>query len=148
MDGRALSQKIKESLKLEINELKSSGITPGLAVILLGQDKASMTYVANKEKAAKTCGINSSLFRLSQSTSEDELLGLIDKLNKDKNIDGILVQLPLPAHINSSKIIQAIDPNKDVDGFHPINMGRLISGLDSLVPCTPLGIMELYLIFF
>ena len=143
LDGKAVSQKVKEQVKLDAINLKNLGINPALAVILVGEDKASQTYVASKEKACVECEIKSIMHRLPQNTSENELLALIDILNLDDSIDGILVQLPLPKHINASKILEKINPNKDVDGFTDINVGRLVSGLDSFVPCTPLGIMEI-----
>ncbi|MDO5046449.1 bifunctional methylenetetrahydrofolate dehydrogenase/methenyltetrahydrofolate cyclohydrolase FolD [Campylobacter sp.] len=143
LDGKALSAKIKERVKNEAIELKNLGIEPALAVILVGEDKASQTYVASKEKACQACRIKSVMHRLSENTTENELLALIDLLNLDDSVDGILVQLPLPKHIDTNKILESISPNKDVDGFHAINVGKLSSGLDGFVPCTPLGIMEI-----
>ncbi|AII15049.1 bifunctional 5,10-methylene-tetrahydrofolate dehydrogenase / 5,10-methylene-tetrahydrofolate cyclohydrolase [Campylobacter iguaniorum] len=143
IDGKNVSQKVKDRVKNETIELKNRGITPTLAVILVGLDKASQTYVASKEKACLACEMGSVMHRLSEQTSEAELLALIDVLNADDSIDGILVQLPLPKHIDTNKVLEAIDPSKDVDGFHAINVGKLSSGLDGFVPCTPLGIMEL-----
>lgn len=143
LDGKAVSAKTKERVKNEAINLKNSGIEPALAVILVGEDKASQTYVASKEKACHACEIRSIMHRLPENTSENELLALIDLLNLDDGVDGILVQLPLPKHINTSRILEAIKASKDVDGFHAINVGKLASGLDGFVPCTPLGIMEI-----
>ncbi|WP_170018479.1 bifunctional methylenetetrahydrofolate dehydrogenase/methenyltetrahydrofolate cyclohydrolase FolD [Campylobacter sp. RM16190] len=143
LDGKAVSAKMKERVKNEAVKLKNSGVEPALAVILVGEDKASQTYVASKEKACHACDIKSIMHRLPEQTTQSELLALIDLLNLDDSIDGILVQLPLPKHINTDKILESISPNKDVDGFHAINVGKLSSGLDGFVPCTPLGIMEI-----
>ncbi|MCR4941947.1 MAG: bifunctional methylenetetrahydrofolate dehydrogenase/methenyltetrahydrofolate cyclohydrolase FolD [Campylobacter sp.] len=144
IDGKALSAKVKEELKHEVMSLNESGIKPALAVILVGEDKASQTYVASKEKACKAVGIESIMHKLGENTSENELLALINVLNLDDSVDGILVQLPLPKHINTNNILKAIRPQKDVDGFHAINVGNLVSGLDGFVPCTPLGIMLMF----
>ncbi|QCD45407.1 bifunctional methylenetetrahydrofolate dehydrogenase/methenyltetrahydrofolate cyclohydrolase FolD [Campylobacter mucosalis] len=141
MDGKNLSAKVKAQIASDVAELKNSGVEPGLAVILVGEDKASKTYVSSKEKACMAAGIKSIMHRLSENTSENELLALINILNLDDSVDGILVQLPLPKHIDTNKILKAIRPEKDVDGFHAVNVGNLVSGLDSFVPCTPLGIM-------
>ncbi len=143
LDGKALSEKIKNELKSESDILCSKGVTPCLAVILVGEDPASQTYVNSKEKSCHTAGIASIVKRLPASTSEAELLSLINTLNLDSTVDGILVQLPVPKHIDSTRIIEAIDPRKDVDGFHPFNVGRLMAGLDGFVPCTPYGVMKL-----
>lgn len=143
IDGKKVSSEVKENIKNQVLELKNQGITPTLAVILVGEDKASQTYVASKEKACAACEMGSVMHRLPQNTNENELLALIDILNADDSIDGILVQLPLPDHIDTNKILEKIDPNKDVDGFHAINVGKLSSVLDGFVPCTPLGIMKL-----
>lgn len=143
IDGKSVSAKVRENIKNEVLNLKKSGITPTLAVILVGEDKASQTYVASKEKACQACEIGSVMHRLSKETTQSELLALIEVLNLDDSIDGILVQLPLPSHIDTNKVLEAIDPAKDVDGFHAVNVGKLSSGLDGFVPCTPLGIMEL-----
>lgn len=139
IDGKLISQKVKDEIK---EEIENKNLTPGLAVILVGQDKASATYVASKEKACAACGIKSFAYKF-EEISEDKLLNLIDDLNKNDKIDGILVQLPLPKNIDTNKILEKIDPKKDVDGFSAINFGRLVSGLDGFVPCTPLGIMRL-----
>lgn len=143
LDGKAVSAKMKERVKNEAVKLKNLGVEPALAVILVGEDKASQTYVASKEKACHACEIKSIMHRLPEQTTQSELLALIDLLNLDDSVDGILVQLPLPKHINTDKILESISPNKDVDGFHAINVGKLSSGLDGFVPCTPLGIMEI-----
>lgn len=143
IDGKATSQKIKNEIKNEVIKLKQKGITPTLAVILVGDDPASQTYVASKQKACLACQMGSVMHKLSANTTQQELISLIDVLNADDSIDGILVQLPLPKHINTNEILRKIDPKKDVDGFCAQNMGALVSGLDGFVPCTPLGIMEL-----
>lgn len=143
IDGKATSQKIKDEIKNEVIKLKQKGITPTLAVILVGDDPASQTYVASKQKACLACQMGSVMHKLSANTTEQELISLIDVLNADDSIDGILVQLPLPKHINTNEILRKIDPKKDVDGFCAQNMGALVSGLNGFVPCTPLGIMEL-----
>ncbi len=143
IDGKSVSAKIKEEVKNEAQELIKKGIKPTLAVILVGDDKASQTYVASKEKACINAGMGSVIHRLGANTTQNELLALIDVLNKDDSIHGILVQLPLPKHIDTNEVLKQIDPSKDVDGFHAINVGKLHSGLDGFVPCTPLGIMVL-----
>ena len=144
LDGKNVSAQVKERVKNEALNLKNQGIGPALAVILVGEDKASQTYVAAKEKACIACEIKSVMHRLSESTTQSELIALIDVLNLDDGIDGILVQLPLPKHIDTNKILETISPAKDVDGFAAINIGKLASGLDGFVPCTPLGIMEIF----
>lgn len=143
LDGKAVSAKSKQRVKEEALNLQNLGVKPALAVILVGEDKASQTYVASKEKACHEAGIVSVMHRLPETTSQSELLALIDVLNLDDSIDGILVQLPLPKHIDTNKILESISPVKDVDGFHAVNVGKLVSGLDGFVPCTPLGIMEI-----
>jgi len=142
LDGKKVAQKIKKQLKEEISTYLSKGLrNPTLAVILIGNDPASQVYVKNKRKSCEEVGIKSIYMHLSEETPEEEILRIIDKLNKDNDVDGILVQLPLPRHINASNIIMAIDPEKDVDGFHPENVGKLATGLkDTIIPCTPLGI--------
>ncbi len=142
LDGKALAKKIREDLKKEIDEYLSRGMrNPNLVVILVGEDPASQVYVENKRKACKEVGINSMVFKLPENTTQVELLELIGKFNGDDDIDGILVQLPLPSHINTQEIIEAINPHKDVDGFHPVNIGKLATGKsDGIIPCTPLGI--------
>ena len=143
LDGKAVSLKVKESVKVRADELKKFGIEPTLAVVLVGEDKASQTYVRAKEKACNEYGIKSVAHRLSENTTQNELLALINVLNLDDSIHGILVQLPLPKHIDTNVVLAAIDPRKDVDGFHAVNVGKLVSGLDGFVPCTPLGVMEI-----
>ncbi len=143
LDGKALSTKIKNELKNESELLIQQGVTPCLAVVLVGADSASQTYVNSKEKASHDANISSIVKRLPESTTQAELLALIQTLNEDRSVDGILVQLPLPKHIDSTKVIEAISPYKDVDGFHPFNVGRLMAGLDGFVPCTPYGVMKL-----
>ncbi|MBS5828019.1 bifunctional methylenetetrahydrofolate dehydrogenase/methenyltetrahydrofolate cyclohydrolase FolD [Campylobacter concisus] len=143
LDGKAVSLKVKESVKVRADELKKFGVEPTLAVVLVGEDKASQTYVRAKEKACNEYGIKSVAHRLSENTTQNELLALINVLNLDDSIHGILVQLPLPRHIDTNVVLAAIDPRKDVDGFHAVNVGKLVSGLDGFVPCTPLGVMEI-----
>ncbi|QWK12371.1 MAG: bifunctional methylenetetrahydrofolate dehydrogenase/methenyltetrahydrofolate cyclohydrolase FolD [Aquificota bacterium] len=142
LDGKALSEKIRGDIAQEVKEYLSKGLRPPtLAVILVGEDPASQVYVSNKEKACQKVGIRSLSYRLPYNTTTQELLELIAQLNADEEIDGILVQLPLPSHINQQEIILAISPKKDVDGFHPENMGRLVARMeDGFIPCTPLGI--------
>tara|TARA_B100000401_G_C52679141_1_gene658797 strand:+ start:91 stop:933 length:843 start_codon:yes stop_codon:yes gene_type:complete len=140
IDGKKIAQELRTKLKKKIIELKSTyNSVPGLTVILIGEDPASMIYVKNKEKSAKEIGINSQVIRYPKNVEEKIILDKIIQLNKDKNISGILVQLPLPKHINKRKVIETILPGKDVDGFHPMNVGNLSSGYDSNIPCTPLG---------
>ena len=143
LDGKAVSLKVKESVKVRADELKKFGVEPTLAVVLVGEDKASQTYVRAKEKACNEYGIKSVAHRLSENTTQNELLALINVLNLDDSIHGILVQLPLPKHIDTNVVLAAIDPRKDVDGFHAVNVGKLVSGLEGFVPCTPLGVMEI-----
>jgi len=144
LDGKKLSKKIKERIKKEVEELKAiKKLTPGLAVILVGDDPASHTYVKMKEKACEEVGIYSIVHKMPSSITQQEIEETIRLMNQNPNIDGILVQLPLPKHIDTTKILELIDPAKDVDGFHPYNFGRLVQGLDTFAPCTPLGVMEL-----
>lgn len=143
IDGKATAQKIQDELSAKVNELKSKNCHPKLVVILVGEDPASKIYVGHKEKACSKIGIESETIRLSESTSEAELLEKLDELNKDNSVHGILVQLPLPAQISEHKIIESIAPDKDVDGFHPVNRGKLVSGEDVFLPCTPAGIQYL-----
>ncbi len=144
LDGKALSLKIKEELKQKSKELQSRGVEPCLAVILVGEDPASKTYVKNKARACEFCGIKSLVYELSENTTQNELLALITTLNYDDSVDGILVQLPLPKHINKNLILESIASSKDVDGFHPINVGYLNLGQQSgFLPCTPLGVIRL-----
>ena len=140
IDGKKFARKLKFKLKKEIQSIKKkTRLTPGLTVILIGNHAPSEIYVRNKAISAKEVGINSKVLRFKNSISETKLISVIQKLNKDKKVHGILVQLPLPDHIHGHKIIEEIDPRKDVDGFHPINVGNLSSGKDSLISCTPLG---------
>jgi methylenetetrahydrofolate dehydrogenase (NADP+) / methenyltetrahydrofolate cyclohydrolase len=144
LDGKAVAQKVKDQVKIKIDDRLAKGQqAPGLAVVLVGQDPASEVYVRNKRKSCEQVGIHSVAHDLDASTSESTLLELIDTLNHDDKINGILVQLPLPDHINSEKVIEAISPNKDVDGFHPYNVGRLVQRIPRLRACTPKGIMTL-----
>ena len=141
--GKEVSDRIKNEMKEQVKELKARGINPGLAVILVGEDPASKVYVSNKKKACEYIGINSFEYKLPEETTEEELLALIDKLNNDNTVSGILCQLPVPKHINEESIINAIDPKKDVDAFHPVNVGKIMTGNYDFVPCTPAGVMEL-----
>ena len=144
IDGKQVAAEIRLELAKELAQLKAdSGIVPGLAVILLGEDPASKSYVSAKEKACAEIGIYSDDNRLPAETSEAELLALIEQLNQDDRIHGILVQLPLPRHINEAAVINAISPEKDVDGFHPVNLGRMMIGEKSFLPCTPHGVLQL-----
>ena len=144
IDGQAVSVKVRGEIAGKVAELKAEhGKVPGIAVLLVGDDAASQIYVASKEKAAVSAGMHSAVMRLPASITEGELLAVVDRLNNDEQINGILVQLPLPEHINDSKIIHAISPAKDVDGFHPLNVGKLHIGEKTFISCTPLGIMRL-----
>ena len=140
IDGKKIAAELKDKLKSEVSELKTNyNLIPGLTVILIGEFAPSKIYVRNKEKSANEVGLKSEIIRYSESVEEKVVLEKIRELNKNKKVSGILVQLPLPKHINKKKIIETIDPSKDVDGFHPINVGNLSSGYESSVPCTPLG---------
>lgn len=144
IDGKAVAKEVQKQIKEEVDGLERRwGMAPGLAVVLVGDDPASHIYVRNKEKACKEVGIKSSEHLLAATISERELLALIQSLNKDKNVHGILVQLPLPAHVRAEKILEAISPHKDIDGFHPVNQGLLLLGGNGFKPCTPMGIMKL-----
>lgn len=143
LDGKMVSARIKEELKQEVTNLKEKGINPGLAVVLVGNDSASRVYVNNKKKACAEIGVYSEEYTMPEETTEEQLLELIDVLNKNDKLDGILVQLPLPKHIDEKKIINAINPKKDVDAFHPVNVGKIMVGDFDFVPCTPAGVMEL-----
>lgn len=143
IDGKLISAAVKERVKLEVEALKSEGITTGLAVIIVGEDPASKVYVANKKKACEALGIISEEYALPETTTQEELLALIDELNHKKSINGILCQLPLPKHLDEQAVINAILPEKDVDAFHPINVGKIMLGEYDFVPCTPAGIMEM-----
>lgn len=141
--GKEVSARIKGELKIEVEKLKEQGINPGLAVIIVGEDPASQVYVRNKERACEECGIYSEKYALPEETTQEELLKLIDELNNKESISGILVQLPVPKHIDEKAVINAIAPNKDVDAFHPVNVGKIMVGDYDFVPCTPAGVMEL-----
>ncbi len=143
IDGKVISAAVKERVKGEVAELSQKGISVGLAVIIVGEDPASKIYVANKKKACETLGIVSEEYALPESTTEAQLLALIDELNNKKSINGILCQLPLPKHLDEKLIINSIAPEKDVDAFHPANVGRIMIGDYDFVPCTPAGIMEM-----
>ncbi|MEA2105291.1 MAG: bifunctional methylenetetrahydrofolate dehydrogenase/methenyltetrahydrofolate cyclohydrolase FolD [Bacteroidota bacterium] len=144
IDGKKISSQIKEDIAQEVEKIKENeGKIPHLAAIIVGHDGASETYVGHKEKACQQVGFNSTVVRFEDDIAEDTLLRKVDELNKNTDIDGIIVQLPLPKHISEQKIIESIDPRKDVDGFHPINIGRMVIGLPSYVSATPAGIVEL-----
>lgn len=143
LSGKTVSARIKESLKREIEELKTQGILPGLAVIIVGEDPASKVYVGRKEAMCKELGMHSEKFALPETTTQKELTELVKKLNNDEKIHGILVQLPLPKHLDEKAVINTINPEKDVDAFHPVNVGKIMIGDYDFVPCTPAGIMEL-----
>ncbi len=143
LDGKKLSLQIKEEAKVEVARLKKEGVTPGLAVILVGDDPASHIYVRMKESSCEEVGIYSIVHKMPDDISEEKILETIAMMNKNPNIDGILVQLPLPPHISEERVLAMIDPQKDVDGFHPCNVGKLSLGLDAFAPCTPLGVMTL-----
>ena len=144
IDGRLIAQNIKSDLKKEIENLKLKGINPGLAVILVGEDNASKIYVKNKKRCCDELGIFSEEFYFPEDTSEKEIIDLIEKLNQDKKINGILVQLPLPSHINQKNITESILPEKDVDAFHSSTLGNLLTNHTKLLPCTPAGIIEIF----
>ncbi|GGN95496.1 bifunctional methylenetetrahydrofolate dehydrogenase/methenyltetrahydrofolate cyclohydrolase FolD [Saccharibacillus kuerlensis] len=143
ISGKQVSDEIRQNLKTEVESLAEQGCVPGLAVVLVGEDPASQVYVRNKAKACEDLGFYSEVHRLEADTSQEDLLELVHKLNEQSNINGILVQLPLPKQIEEKAIINAIAPSKDVDGFHPVNVGNLVIGDDSLLPCTPAGVIEL-----
>ena len=143
LNGKELAQKLQQEMTQEVTELKEKGLQPGLAVILVGEDPASQVYVRNKERAANNIGMYSVVYRLPETTSEAALIAKIEELNHDDKVHGILVQLPLPKHINEDLVLDTIDPAKDVDGFHPMNLGNLFAGKPTMIPCTPAGIMEL-----
>lgn len=142
INGKELVQAVREHFRLEVEELAQKQVQPGLAVVLVGNDPASAVYVRNKAKACEAAGIYSEVHRLPEDTGETELLALVERLNGDKRINGILVQLPLPRHINEDKVIDAIHPDKDVDCFHPVNVGNLMIGKPGFLPCTPAGVIE------
>lgn len=144
IDGKQLANLLQEQMKEEVALLKESGLTPGLVVLLVGEDSASQVYVRNKDLAAARIGIVSKVERYPETITEAELLAEINKYNADPQFHGILVQLPLPKHIDENKVLLAIDPNKDVDGFHPLNLGALFAGHPTMIPCTPYGIIKMF----
>ena len=144
IDGKLLSQKIKENLKIQCNELKEKGIKPKLAVIMVGEDKASQIYVKNKSKACDEIGIEFEEFLLDEKINQNELIELIEKLNKDKTVHGILLQSPIPQNLDINEAFRTISPEKDVDGFNPLNVGKLCLNQDTFVSCTPYGIMKMF----
>ncbi|MBD3789429.1 MAG: bifunctional methylenetetrahydrofolate dehydrogenase/methenyltetrahydrofolate cyclohydrolase FolD [Campylobacterales bacterium] len=145
IDGKALAQKVEKEVESEVEKLKQErNIVPGLAVILVGDDPASHAYVKMKAKACEKVGFYSITHNMPDTISQDEIIATIEMMNSNPRIDGILVQLPLPKHIDTTKILEVIDPKKDVDGFHAYNVGRLVTGLDSFVACTPLGVMKMF----
>ncbi|MBE7023466.1 MAG: bifunctional methylenetetrahydrofolate dehydrogenase/methenyltetrahydrofolate cyclohydrolase FolD [Ruminococcaceae bacterium] len=143
LSGKTVSARIKENLKAEIESLKKNGTLPGLAVIIVGEDPASKVYVGRKEAMCTELGMHSEKFALPEETTQEELISLVEKLNNDDSIHGILVQLPLPKHLDEKAVINTIRPEKDVDAFHPVNVGKIMIGDYDFVPCTPAGIMEL-----
>ena len=143
LSGKIVSKKIKEDLKIEVDKLKEKGIIPKLAVIMVGDDEASKVYVRNKSKACEQVGVNFEEFLLPENTTEKELFNLIDRLNEDKTVNGILLQSPIPKHLDQNKAFRRIDPDKDVDGFNPVNVGDLCIGNDCFISCTPFGIMKI-----
>ena len=143
IDGKAISDQIKEEAALEAQELQRQGITPCLAVVLVGNDPAAMVYVNNKKKACEKVGILTRSYELPEDTEEKDLLALVEQLNMDNSVHGVLVQLPLPPQIDEEKVILAVDPKKDVDCFHPLNVGLLHTGQKGFLPCTPAGVLEL-----
>ncbi|MCR5441479.1 MAG: bifunctional methylenetetrahydrofolate dehydrogenase/methenyltetrahydrofolate cyclohydrolase FolD [Lachnospiraceae bacterium] len=143
IDGKAISLAVKDEIKAKTAELQAKGITATLAVILVGEDPASQVYVKNKKKACEYCGIRSLSYELPADTTEDKLLELIDELNNRNDVNGILVQLPLPKGMDEDKVLDAISPDKDVDGFHPVNVGKLSIGKKGFVSCTPAGVIQL-----
>ncbi|WP_086314019.1 bifunctional protein FolD [Enterococcus sp. 7F3_DIV0205] len=144
INGRELADKMQAQIKEEVQELEKKGIRPGLVVLLVGENPASQTYVKNKDLAAAKIGIRSKIERLPETISEADLLAVIEQYNQDPDYHGILVQLPLPKHIDEEKVLLAVDPKKDVDGFHPMNMGQLFIGEPTMIPCTPYGIMKMF----
>lgn len=145
IDGKSLSQKVQDYVQSEVEILKNEkNIVPGLAVVIVGDDPASHAYVSMKEKACKKVGFYSIAHKMPSTISQDEIINIIEMMNKNPHIHGILVQLPLPKHIDSDKILEVIDPKKDVDGFHAYNVGRMVTNLDSFVACTPLGVMKMF----
>jgi methylenetetrahydrofolate dehydrogenase (NADP+)/methenyltetrahydrofolate cyclohydrolase len=145
IDGKQVAESIRAELKEEVSRLRTKGIVPGLGVVLVGLDPASISYVTAKERACEELGMYSDDNRLPPDTPQEELMALVRKMNADPKINGILVQLPLPSHINEAEVLMAIDPNKDVDGFHPTNVGKMVVGEKAFLPCTPHGVVQLLL---
>ncbi|WP_096270550.1 bifunctional methylenetetrahydrofolate dehydrogenase/methenyltetrahydrofolate cyclohydrolase FolD [Paucisalibacillus globulus] len=143
INGKELSMELKEEMKQEVKDLRKKNVIPHLSVVLVGNDAASRSYVNGKKRASEEVGISSEIIELPESISEKELLDIIQKLNQNEQVHGILVQLPLPKQINVQHIIETIDPRKDVDGFHPVNIGRMMTGQDTFLPCTPYGIIKM-----
>ena len=143
IDGKATAEQVILKVKDRVETLKQSGITPGLTVVLVGDDPASQTYVGSKEKTSKRLGMDSTVLTRPSTVTEQELLELIENLNNDESVHGILIQLPLPGHIDENKVLQAIHPDKDVDGFHPLNVGKLLLNQHGFIPCTPFGVIQL-----
>src|SRR5210317_1659575 len=145
IDGKQVAADMRAELKVEVTRLKEQGVVPGLAVVLVGEDPASKSYVTAKERACEEMGIYSDDNRLDADTSQEDLMALVEKLNNDPKINGILVQLPLPKGLNEAQVLLAIDPDKDVDGFHPVNVGKMVVGEEAFLPCTPHGVIQLLL---
>ena len=145
IDGKQIAANMREELKAEVAKLKEKGVVPGLGVILVGEDPASISYVTAKQRACEEIGIYSDDNRLSCQTAQKKLISLVKKMNKDPRIHGILVQLPLPEHLNETDVLMTIDPDKDVDGFHPMNVGKMVVGEKAFLPCTPHGVIQLLL---
>lgn len=143
LDGKAVAARVKERVAAQVRELQARGVAPGLAVVLVGDDPASRVYVTNKERDCRAVGIHSEEYKLPADTAQKELLALVEQLNRKPEVSGILVQLPLPAHLDEKAVINAIAPEKDVDAFHPVNVGKIMIGDYDFLPCTPAGIMEL-----
>ena len=143
IDGKKISQKIKDEVKEEVAQLKAEGKDIALAVIQVGADPASSVYVRNKKRACEYVGIESVSYELPEETTQEELMAIVDKCNKDPKINGILVQLPLPKHLDEDEVLLAIDPKKDVDGFHPVSVGNMVIGEKGFLPCTPAGVIQL-----
>lgn len=143
IDGKQIAEQVISQVEARVKTLKEQGVTPGLTVILVGEDPASQTYVASKERTSERLGMTSNVIKKPVTITEEELLTLIHQLNEDTTVDGILLQLPLPDHIDENKVLQAILPEKDVDGFHPVNVGKLMLGQDGFIPCTPFGVIQL-----
>jgi len=145
IDGKQIAAEMREELKAEVAKLKEKGVVPGLGVILVGEDPASISYVTAKARTCEEIGIYSDDNRLPAQTTQEELISLVKKMNKDPKIHGILVQLPLPEHLNETDVLMTIDPDKDVDGFHPMNVGKMVVGEKAFLPCTPHGVIQLLL---